>query len=200
MIKWFISSLMCLVFAATVQAQAPVVKTFSKIPNSVEEFIELRDREATTPEGGAMMMVIALLMYTKDADLGMKAYTIALDQMNLVEGGTGAVYMGFSPTRGAKYDLENYYGKHKDHLGNTYILGTNVNSNYRLPAAPYKIEMTRNKYSEQTDGQIKVFIKCSGADSPRPVTLRKNNRGIWKVTSYSSLFVGVRKAAVDDKL
>ncbi len=200
MIKWFTASLMCLVFASTLQAQAPVIKSFNKIPTSIEEFVAMRDRESTTPEGGAMMVVVALLMYSQDAKLGMQAYTVALDQMNLVEGGSNAVYMGFSPTQGERYNLENYYGKHKDHLGNSYILGTSVNNNYRLPAAPYKMEFTRNKYSEQTNGDIKVFIKCSGADSARPVTLRKNNRGIWKVTTCNSLFVGVRKQAVDDRL
>jgi hypothetical protein len=44
-------------------------------------------------------------------------------------------------------------------------------------------------------GQAKLFVACSGADRPRPVELRKNGRGEWKVTSWSSLTVGVRKGA-----
>ena len=53
-----------------------------------------------------------------------------------------------------------------------------------------------------TDERAKLFVFSSGADSPRPVTVKKNNRGLWKATSYSSLDVGVRPpiVIVDDDL
>ncbi|MFQ5832078.1 MAG: hypothetical protein ACE5H4_05215 [Candidatus Thorarchaeota archaeon] len=45
-----------------------------------------------------------------------------------------------------------------------------------------------------------IFIESGGADSPRPVTVARNKHGQWKLTSYGSLCVGVRKPAseVDD--
>lgn len=42
-------------------------------------------------------------------------------------------------------------------------------------------------------GRAKLFVASGGADSPRPVELRKNASGQWKVTGWSSLQVGVRK-------
>lgn len=44
-------------------------------------------------------------------------------------------------------------------------------------------------------GKAKLFLACGGADTPRPVELRKNASGQWKITSWSSLQVGVRKPA-----
>ena len=50
--------------------------------------------------------------------------------------------------------------------------------------------------------RAKVFVWSSGADSPRPLTLIKNNRGLWKATNWSSLTVGIRPPAapLDDDL
>jgi hypothetical protein len=197
--KWFISALMLCAFCAQ-QATAQITKTINKLPTNMEDFVALRNELSSTPEGGAALFVTAMLMYSQDEALGMQAFTVALDQQRLVEGGTKAVYMGFSPAPGVAQDIRNYYGKHKDHLGNAYIVGTTYTNNYKLSSPPYKIEFTRNNYTEQTDGSMRIFIKCNGADSPRPITLKKNNRGVWKVTTYSSLFVGVRKPPVDDRL
>lgn len=46
-------------------------------------------------------------------------------------------------------------------------------------------------------GRAKLFVTCGGADTPRPVELRKNPSGQWKVTAWSSLQVGVKKPAED---
>lgn len=182
------------------QAKAQITQSIAKVPTTIEDFVELRNQLASTPEGGAATFVVAMMMYTENETLGMQAFTVVLDQNNLVEGGTKSVYMGYSPSLGVQQDIRNYYGKHKDHLANSYIVGTSHTDNYKLSSAPYKMAFTRNRYTEQTDGSMRIFIKCNGADTPRPITLKKNNRGIWKVTNYSSLFVGVRKMPKDDRL
>ena len=48
----------------------------------------------------------------------------------------------------------------------------------------------------------KMFVWSTGADSPRPVHLVKNNRGVWKAKNWNSLSVGVRAPVqvVDDDL
>ncbi len=35
-------------------------------------------------------------------------------------------------------------------------------------------------------------MDCTGAATPRPVTLKRNDRGVWKAYEWSSLLVGVR--------
>jgi hypothetical protein len=75
------------------------------------------------------------------------------------------------------------------------------------PAASYAdADLTRfaldKAYSARTqgvgypaDGKAKFFVACGGADSPRPITLARNNAGRWKVIEWSSLTVGVKPAA-----
>ncbi len=191
----FVTALLYL-FAQAGWAQSKVI-TIPSIPTDMDKFVQLRNQTATSPEGGAAMFVVAMLMYSQDANLGMQAFTVALDQSRVVE---GSVYQGFAPVQGAKYDIENYYGKHKDHLAHSYIIGTKTENNYKLGNLPYKMEFTRNKYSEQSNGAMRIFIKCNGAASARPITLKQNDKGIWKVSEFSSLFVGVAQPKAIDKL
>jgi hypothetical protein len=83
----------------------------------------------------------------------------------------------------------------------SYVKGTTPENGYQLPAPPYVFEFSDTPYSGDVDaGTYKVFVACSGAASPRPVTVRRNNRGIWKAYEWSSLVVGVQAPAreVDD--
>ncbi|MDA3940376.1 MAG: hypothetical protein PF693_13895 [Spirochaetia bacterium] len=56
---------------------------------------------------------------------------------------------------------------------------------------PFLIETSTNKYSEISETEIKLFVACSGASSPRPVRVKRNSSGLWKVDEFSSLVVGV---------
>ena len=76
-------------------------------------------------------------------------------------------------------------------------LGTSPDNGYTLPEPPYTLEITRNPYSEINENTVKVFVLSSGADSPRPVTLKQNSRGIWKV-SVESLILGIREPVTAD--
>ena len=40
------------------------------LPQSIEEFVALRDRVADTPQGGAAVLTVALLLYAQDQVLG----------------------------------------------------------------------------------------------------------------------------------
>ncbi len=172
--------------------------TLPGLPGSVSEFIKMRNQMAKTPEGGAALFVSAMIAYSKDRDLGMKLFTIALDRRNVIKSRRG-VYKGYRPAGHFMYFIKRLNSR--KYLASCYILGTSPSNGYALPSS-YKLEITRNRYSKGSDGSIKVFVKCSGADSPRPLRMKKNNRGIWKVKSASSLFVGIRKPAstTDDDL
>jgi len=167
-----------------------------KIPTTVEEFLAFRDKVAKTPEGGASVMAMALILYTQNQELGKQALTIALDRSQLSK---GDVYKGFQPPTSINFHLQNLKGS--PYIARSYVVGTSPEGAYKLPSK-IKFKLTQNSYSENPNGDIKVFVQCSGADSPRPVSLRKNNRGIWKAVNYNSLFVGIRYPAkvVDDGL
>ena len=159
----------------------------SQIPTSIDEFVQIRNEIANTPEGGAASFVLAMIVFEKDRKMGEDALTIVLDRTNLVESMNG--YKGFSPGQSIKYHLGRFDSR--PYWGRTYILGTSPENAYALPEQ-LNVETLRNATSEQSNGDIKVFVKCTGADSHRPITLRANDKGIWKAVECSSMFLDMR--------
>jgi hypothetical protein len=163
------------------------------LPRSIEEFVALRDQVATTPQGGAAMTVVALLLYARDETLGGQCLAAAVAAERLSEGGGG--YQGWRLRRS---DLQRMHEQlaNQPFLPNAYILGTRPEDGYALPAPPYRLEFSANRYSgDPTEGRFKVFVACSGAATPRPVTVRRNALGIWQAAEWSSLIVGIARPA-----
>ena len=166
---------------------------FDQVPGSIEEFVELRDQLATTPQGGAAMMVIALLAYAENEELGRQCLTVAVDRGRLAEGTKG--YKGWQLSN---RDLQFLRGQlaGKDYLPRSYVEGASPENGYCLPDPPYAVVCTDSQYSgDVASGSFKVFVNCSGAATPRPVTTEVNDRGIWKVSEWSSLLVGIQPPA-----
>ncbi|MDF1667734.1 MAG: hypothetical protein P1V97_38715 [Planctomycetota bacterium] len=184
-----------LLFALTTPAlaQGKDSITIKAMPKTNEEFVKLRDSTATTPEGGAAMFVLAMMAWEKDKDVGEPFFTIALDKGQLKKGKGG--YKGYAPGNSAMFLIKRIDGKKV--FSKSYLDGTSPKKGYAAKA-PFKFKFMRNKYSKLSNGDIKVFVYCSGADSPRPCRLRKNNRGLWKVVEFSSLVVGMRKPPSKD--
>lgn len=85
----------------------------------------------------------------------------------------------------------------KDKLGsapyiiNSYFQGTGPESGYTLPEE-LSLTLETNPYSgSEAGGSIKFFAGCSGASSPRPVTVKKRDDGTWYPHEWSSLIVGI---------
>ena len=166
---------------------------FDRLPRDVEEFVMLRNQVATTPQGGAAMMVVALLAYVEDQELGQQCLTVAVDRGRLSEGSKG--YKGWQLSNRDLQFLRGQLGG-KEHLARSYIEGTGPDNGYCLPDPPYSVVCTDNQYSgDPASGSFKVFVNCSGAATPRPVTAKVNDKGIWKVSEWSSLLVGVEPPA-----
>jgi hypothetical protein len=170
------------------------------IPQSIDAFVALRDQVATTPQGGAAMMVVALIAYATDEELGRQCLTVAVDRDRLQEGAQG--YKGWELRRS---DLQRIrlQLQGKAYLAYSYLQGTSPQNGYQPSDPPYILTFQDNPYSGDVDsGTYKTFVHSSGADSPRPVTLKRNNRGVWKASEWSSLIVGVAPPAkkADDDL
>ncbi|WP_425529134.1 DUF6935 domain-containing protein [Leptospira yasudae] len=61
----------------------------------------------------------------------------------------------------------------------------------------------RDRFSGTKESeQRKLFFPSSGADSERPVTLRRNAKRVWKAREFSNLLAGIKKpvtkVAADD--
>lgn len=169
------------------------------LPRVMDEFIGVRNDLSTTPEGGAAVLVLALYLYTQDKEFGLDALTLALDRSVIIEKSDG--YKGYAPSGSFLSYLTTYLDP-RPYLAPSYLLGTSPENGYTVPPGPLRVEVFRNAYSKQPNGDMRVLVECSGADSPRPVTLSENNRGIWKAVNTNSLFVGIRKPVevIDDEL
>jgi len=174
----------------------------NEIPASLQAFIKLRDEMAQTPEGGAVVMVLALLLYAQapDSELGKHALTLSVDRSRLREMPGGYKGWGILPIDFQRIQRQL---RDKSWTPQSYFLGTDPQQGYQLPTTPYQFEISDNRYSGDPDsGIFKVFVFSSGASSPRPATLKRNNRGVWKAKEWSSLLMGVMppKKSVDDDL
>ena len=170
--------------------------TVGAIPATLEEFTAFRDEVATSPAGGAAAFVVAQYLYTQDEALGLACLTVALDRSLLVEGAQGTA--GLQPSNPEIQRFRERVGR-QPHIASSYFQGASPQSGYALPAPPLTIKLKRG---QRTSGGRKVFVYSTGADSPRPIVLKENDRGLWKAYEWSSLTVGVRKpvVATDDDL
>lgn len=166
------------------------------VPSSAEQFVAWRDEVANTPEGGAACLIAAMLAYGKDPVLGRQCFTLILDPSNV---GRGNVYQGYQPGPNIRYHLDRLDGYRVwPYLGYAYVRGANAQNRYAV-AAPYVVSTYRQRNSgTEESGRVKVFVELSGGFRPRPVTLQRNDKGIWKVLECSSMFLNVEPPAGND--
>ncbi len=169
-----------------------------KLPTSVEEFIEIRNNLANTPQGGAAVFIIALKLQSENPSLGEQCTVIATDRSKLAPGN---IYKDFQVNnfdmRRIKEQLKRY-----PYIANSYFVGATPENGYSFKT-PTEIICSSNPHSgNENEGYFKIFVKSSGADSPRPISLEKNNRGIWKAKEWSSIIMGIipPKIVMDDDL
>lgn len=170
--------------------------TIQKLPTTIEEFETLRNQLSTSPEGGATAFMVALKIFTSDQQLGHQCFVLTVDRNNLSQGN---VYKGFQLNNSDISRLKSQI-KYNPKLADSYIKGGLPENNYSINQ-PYVYEYSTNPTSgSEADGYMKLFIKCYGADSPRPIHVKKNNRGVWKVSNWSSVIVGIKKPPIDDDI
>lgn len=78
-------------------------------------------------------------------------------------------------------------------IGMSYFEGATSENNY-VPSN-YNVTVIENDYSKVEDGLIRLLLKSGGADSPRPITLRKAKDGNYYLWSDSiiGLLTDIRK-------
>jgi hypothetical protein len=166
------------------------------LPDSLEAFLALRDQLATTVHGGAVMFVVAQAVYADDEELGRQLLTIAVDRGVLYDGPKG--YKG---KQLSNMELQAFRERirGKPYVARSYFQGTSPENGYALPAGGLQVNVREQPRDVEAE-RGKVFVHSTGADSPRPIVLLKNNRGLWKAKTWSSLQVGVRPPVevVDD--
>lgn len=167
--------------------------TINSEPETIEDFIKIRNEISLTPEGGAALLLLALKIYAENPDFGQQCLVVAVDMSEL--NSNKDVYKGYSLSNISLSRIKSQLSYHP-YLPKSYIEGSNPQNSYTV-SLPYNFYFKSNPYSgNESDGKIKIFVKCSGADSDRPITLYQNDKGIWKAKEYSSILVGIRKPEI----
>ena len=161
--------------------------TFSKIPESLEELNACEGSDLAKPEQTAALFMLALCEYVENPDMG-------IQMINALKG----------PEDLSTYEMQ-FLKEHlsdKKYLPKSYFAGTSPANNY-TPTFPLKITVSENAYSrsEESKGYVRMWLKSSGADHPREITLRyKPSDKMWFVNGFpGGLLSGIRIPAAEDK-
>lgn len=138
------------------------------------------------------MLILALLNWVtpKYKTIGEQMLVLSMWEENLSPGNT---YKTYNLSR-ADIDRVNRLLPPNDYIARSYVAGATPSNNYKINRKSIGIKFrTQDKYvGEIEKGTYKVFVWSGGADTARPVTLKRNSKGLWKVHEFSSLTVGIR--------
>lgn len=152
--------------------------TYERLPENLEEFRKMGTLE--TPFETAALTVVALAHYPKNRD-------VALAMLDYLKG----------PQPLSTYEKQFIRDRFmdKDYVPRSYFEGTSPANNYE-PSKPYRIRVSDNPYSYAEEGYAKLFLTSSGADSPRPIVLRRKGDQwfLWE----QLLLAGIRVPDKDD--
>jgi len=161
--------------------------TFQSIPRTVEEMKALPNYTIQDPFMVAALTVAALTVFSED-----QAGGIAL--LNELKGPEKLTPMGISNLKDRLMDGKTY-------IARSYFEGATPKNNYE-PNKPYKIRVEENPYSKQNydEGYLVLHVKSGGADTERPITLRKkNSTGEWFLFGeFMGLLAGIRVPEAED--
>ena len=133
-------------------------------------------------------MIVALLAHTRDEALGRACLAASVASKRLQDG-----LEGFEGQQLRLRDMRLLTAQlaRQPYLAASFIRGATPESGHALPELPYEIALSANRYSgDPESGPYKVFVACSGASRPRPVTLVKED-GLWRASEWSSLIMGI---------
>ena len=157
--------------------------TFNKLPENLAELKALPESSMDTPFKTAALTVCALCAYAANKDAG-------IEMLNFLKG----------PQPLSNLDLQflrDRFMDGKTYVPISYFEGAKPDNNY-VPSEPFTIEVFSNPYSYDNEGYARLFIRSGGADSERPITLRKQgSTGKWFLWEQM-LLADIRKPVAQD--
>ena len=130
--------------------------TFAKLPQNVAELQAMPEAQLKDPYVTAALTAAVLCHYEKNVDE-------TIDMLNCLKG----------PQPLSTYEKQFLRDRlvGKGYVPRSYFAGTSPANNYE-PSVPYTITVTETPYSFNEDKYALLYIKSSGADSPRQVKMR----------------------------
>ncbi len=139
-----------------------MIYTLNSLPKTAEEMRAAAD--LSTPFNTASLAIAALMNFESNPDS-------TFEMLNVLKGPES-----LSPFQ-MQFIRERLGGKM--YVVRSYFKGATPENNYSV-SAPYEIEVNENPYSYQNEGYATLWLTSSGADNPRPISLRKKpSTGEW---------------------
>ncbi|MDD6645708.1 MAG: hypothetical protein PUE67_06590 [Oscillospiraceae bacterium] len=138
--------------------------TFSALPESLAEMQQLPEASLDSPFKTAALTVCALCAYGADKGIG-------TEMLNWLRGPRPLSGMDIS-------FLNDRFRDGKTYVPFSYFAGATPDNDY-TPSQPFTVTVESNSVSASEEGYMKLFISSGGADSPRPIQLRRKGDGRW---------------------
>ena len=138
--------------------------TFSTLPESAEQLRALPEAAMDTPFQTAALTVCALCAFAADQAVGTELLN---------------VLRGPRPLSGQDISfIKDRFRGGRTYIPFSYFAGATPDNNY-TPSQPYTVTVTSDAHSYDEQGYARLYIASGGADSPRPIKLRKKADGQW---------------------
>ncbi|HHX37623.1 MAG TPA: hypothetical protein GX717_06545 [Clostridiaceae bacterium] len=139
------------------QRDACVQFVFYKVPTQVQELMMLPEAMLDSPFKTAALAMLALLQYEGNPEISFAM----LDALS-----------GPEPLTPYKKSFIRDRLMGKAYKVRSFFSGATVDNNY-TPTQPYRISVLQNPYSFSNENWATLYVQSSGADSPRPIKLRR---------------------------
>lgn len=154
-------------------------EAWAALPRDYQEFKARYQQEGRTPEGAVKLYFEAVFCYIDEAtrDEGSKMVRYALHYDRPIE---------------RSNNLSTFAERLRDpemhHIFRGFAEGTSPENGYQMSPDNFNIVVV-NKIQEQ--GYLRIFLRNSGADSPRAVWMKEFD-GLWYMINNAGTYVGVR--------
>ena len=141
-----------------------MIISFASLPSNVTELKALPEASLKEPEYGAALFVTAMMRYKDDP-------AAAISMLEFLKGPGGV-------SEYEKQFIKDRLSDGKEYVVRSYFAGTSPENDY-TPSMPYTVIPEKDAALED-NGRIRVFMRSSGADSPRMIKMRlKASTGEW---------------------
>lgn len=158
--------------------------TFSALPTNVDELKSLPEAALTDVYAVAALSLLALTRYESDKEgcFAMIDFLKGPDPLSPMQ----------------KQFIADRFMDGKYYIVRSFFEGATPANSY-TPNQPYKVSVSSTPYSFQNEGWATLYLQSGGADSPRPVILRKKpSTGQWFLVEIQYLS-DIRIPAAEDK-
>lgn len=155
--------------------------SFDALPDSLSALTALPQAALHAPFDAAALTVLALCVYTTDAPTG-------IEMLNWLRGPR--------PLNGMELSfLRDRFRGGKTYLPFSYFAGAAPENHY-TPNHPFVLTVFRGQAADTEPGYERLYIRSGGADTPRPVRLRRKKDGAWLLWEHY-LLTDIRRPKED---